>query len=302
VGWRSNEAADPTGTVAIIIPILAVALSGITVATDVINEEYGWAAFDAVGAVLTAGEIGVARAAGSAGFRSFGFARGLAQAQYAYNFANVPIAFGRAHEAFENGDVRGGCIQTGLFALGVHGVVRSPFRIGLHADRAASGLAAARLVEEELATGLSKPISVTADELQSIQKSVRRQVEKLNRRGIGEAGAAYQAALEAGDYGVAGTITHNRIFKRLRSRTFITEAGETISINKSPIWPVGEPTRGFSYRLPDVQFGRPGGTGYRVWDFKGIKSTRVYADPFGQFADIKDWTGVTPTPLYYHWR
>ena len=149
----------------------------------------------------------------------------------------------------------------------------------------------------------STPISVTANEFQAIAKSVRRQVDKLNSRGIGEAGAAFQDAVKNKDFGLAGTIAHNRMFKRLRSRSFITSNGDAVRINRGPVFPgTNGPSRGYAYRLPDIQYGPPLSSTYRVWDFKGIQKSKNFSDPTGQFADILDWTNVSPTPLYYHWR
>jgi len=147
-------ATDPTGEVAIAIPILLGVLGGINAATDVVNEEYGWAAFDAIGGALGLSELGVARAGVSTflrpGIRAAlpGISRGLQQAQYVYNAADVGIAFGRARASFAEGDVWGGLLQTAMFGLSIRGVASSPYRLGVHGNRAPSGFGGARLIHE----------------------------------------------------------------------------------------------------------------------------------------------------------
>lgn len=49
-------------------------------------------------------------------------------------------------------------------------------------------------------------------------------------------------------------------------------------------------------------FGLPNTPSYRAWDFKSNQRSSTFSDPTGQFADINDWTGVMPEPLYYQWR
>jgi RHS repeat-associated protein len=145
-------------------------------------------------------------------------------------------------------------------------------------------------------------IVLSADEMQATLKSVRRHVDKLNQRRVGRSGAAFQDAVAAGRYDHAGSIAHNRMFKRLDSRKFETLEGNEVFINRSRIYPPPAAAGGkYKYRLPDVQYGNRGTAEYRVWDFKGIRPTAQFPDPTGQFRDIFDWTGVHATPLYYHW-
>lgn len=127
---------------------------------------------------------------------------------------------------------------------------------------------------------------------------MRRQVDKLNRRGEN----ASRSAVAAGDYRVAGTIAHNRMFKRLGSVR--TESNAPVAINRGPVYPPPgvSPTRGYNYRLPDIQYGLPGSAEYRVWDYKGSGGGHPFSDPTGQFEDIYDWTGQRPQELYYGWK
>jgi hypothetical protein len=149
----------------------------------------------------------------------------------------------------------------------------------------------------------SRAIRLSPDEFQAVAKSVRRHVDKLNRRGVGDAGQAFRDAVSQGRFDAAGTIAHNRIFKRLGSRDLRTLDGDRILVNRGPVYPgPGQSSPfGFNYRLPDLQYGRPGNPNYRIWDFKGIQPSRNFPDPTGQFRDLSDWTGTQPIALYYHW-
>ena len=51
-----------------------------------------------------------------------------------------------------------------------------------------------------------RPVVVSPQEMQAVAKSVRRHVDKLNRRGVNEAGQAFRSAAEAGDYRAGGAI------------------------------------------------------------------------------------------------
>jgi RHS repeat-associated protein len=149
-----------------------------------------------------------------------------------------------------------------------------------------------------------QPVVVSPQEMQAVAKSVRRHVEKLNRHGVREAGQAFRSAVEAGDYQAAGAIAHNRMFKRLSSVDFRTLTGDRVFINRGRVYPPPgvQALRGYQYRMPDIQYGSPGSPMYRAWDFKGSQGGWPYSDPTGQFADVSDWTGVRPEPLFYHWR
>lgn len=150
---------------------------------------------------------------------------------------------------------------------------------------------------------ISRRITQTAEEIQATLKSVRRQVDKLNRRGLRPAGREFRTALANGNYGLAGTIAHRRMFKRLRSRDFRTTSGQRIVVNRQPVYPPPGQASSFAYayRLPDVQYGLPGSSTYIMWDFKSHQSSPLFSDPTGQFRDLSFWTGVSPIPLYYHW-
>jgi hypothetical protein len=151
---------------------------------------------------------------------------------------------------------------------------------------------------------IGEPIMVSPNEMQSIAKSVRRHVQKLNKRGINSSGERYLDLLAEGDYRAAGAIAHGRMFKRLNSREFLTLNGEKVLINRGRIHPPPGTTSpyGYSYRIPDIQYGSPGTAGFKMWDFKGIHGGWPYTDPTGQFADLAAWTGSRPSALFYHWR
>lgn len=147
------------------------------------------------------------------------------------------------------------------------------------------------------------PVRVSSQAMQAIAKSVRRQVDVLNRRGVNASGQRFRQLVDAGDYRGAGGIAHRRMMKRLKSVDFRTLQNDPILFASGRIYPPpgARPSRGFSYRVPDIQYGPAGRPDYRAWDFKGEGGGWPYGDPTGQFADVLDWTGSMPTPLFYHW-